>query len=179
MLEAEARSRQTAVLSKQEAEELLETVRKEFLANWVIQRLTLDPAKGTLGMKKLFGDKADNATMPENPAIAHAIPMATPRAKVDMKAFTAMSGEVRQSMRTLSTDTQGARKMMQRLSISIDAFANVQASTKGSHRNKYVWAFLRWIRKKEVAQMQKVLDNSPIYQSILQKDAETRVPETV
>ena len=68
--------------------------------------------------------------------------------------------------------------MAQRLSISIDAFASVQkAASKGSHRNKYVWAFLRWIRKQEVAQFVKRLDNSPTYQAILKKDAETRAPE--
>ena len=37
---------------------------------------------------------------------------------------------------------------------------------------------LRGIRKQQVASMQKMLDNSPIYQEILRKDAQTRAAES-
>ena len=68
--------------------------------------------------------------------------------------------------------------MMQRLSLSISAFSSSKGPTsKGSYRNKYVTAFLRWIRKGQVAQMQKLLDNSLVYQEILKKDAEMRAAE--
>ena len=101
------------------------------------------------------------------------------RSKVDVEQFAKITGDVRSSMAELSVDNQAARKMAQRLSISIDAFAGMhKAASQGSVRNKYVWAFLRWIRKKQVAEMTAVLENSAVYANILKKEAEERAAES-
>ncbi len=180
-MEEETKNRQTSVLSAEESAELFETVRKEFLATWVLQRITHDASSGTLGMKKLFGDNYEEAspTVPEDPLVAAAVPMASVRSKVDVEQFAKITGDVRSSMAELSVDNQAARKMAQRLSISIDAFAGMhKAASQGSVRNKYVWAFLRWIRKKQVAEMTAVLENSAVYANILKKEAEERAAES-
>ena len=69
--------------------------------------------------------------------------------------------------------------MSQQLTVAIDAFFSSLAAGKnglgkGSVRNKYVRAVLRWIRKQQVSDM---LDANAFYQDPLKKQAQERAAE--
>ena len=158
---------------------MLETVQNEAVANWVLKRITL--GKNQVGIKRLDADEYEgDATLPD-PGIGKYVPRAEPRVKIDMDSFMGDISAVQQQSAESRRATTAARRMSQQLTVAIDAFSSLAAGKnglgKGSVRNKYVRAVLRWIRKQQVKEMSDMLDSSAFYQDMVTKKAEERAAE--
>ena len=158
---------------------MLETVQNEAVANWVLKRITL--GKNQVGIKRLDADEYEgDATLPD-PGIGKYVPRAEPRVKNDMDSFMGDISAVQQQSAESRRATTAARRMSQQLTVAIDAFSSLAAGKnglgKGSVRNKYVRAMLRWIRKQQVKEMSDMLDSSAFYQDMVTKKAEERAAE--
>ena len=181
-LEEEARNRMSRAeeASKRAGfDAMLETVQNEAVANWVLKRITL--GKNQVGIKRLDADEYEgDATLPD-PGIGKYVPRAEPRVKIDMDSFMGDISAVQQQSAESRRATTAARRMSQQLTVAIDAFSSLAAGKnglgKGSVRNKYVRAVLRWIRKQQVKEMSDMLDANAFYQDLLKKQAQERAAE--
>ena len=160
MIADEVKSRQTqrAEDAARKPEDLKEMVLKDFLANWVMQRLTLE--KGKLGIKKVFGDDYEGDALVKDPGCGKAVPERTKREKVDLSAFAAGMDAMQKESQELNAMSVNARRKSQQLTVVMSAFSSMDPTSKyKSHHNKYATAILRGIRKQQIGAFQTRLDD--------------------
>jgi hypothetical protein len=177
--EAKARQASRPDEAAKPFDDVLDTVRHEYLANWVLQRLTLEgEGPKVLGLKRLFGDDYEGEATMSDPGIGKHVPRAEAKEKVSVERFLDDVEDVKKQSLELRASSTAARRVSQQLTLAIDVFRSIgqdaksTKGTKGTARNKYVAAFLRWLRKQQVKEMQDMLDSSEFYQDLLRQAAQ-------
>ena len=135
-----------------------------------------------LNLKRITGDEYEGALCGADPGVG-TVPRQAKRVSIDVGSFLQSAEDVITASKGTGDAAKQARRLSQQLTISMDAFNAVATSAgkggggRADARNRYVMAFIRWIRKGEVEKITARLQSSPSYHALLKEQAEKRQQE--